>query len=145
MKVKGMMGSAVLCVVMGLLISGCAGGNYGTMKAVEGGGVTLDTLVRDWQSYNIFYGGTNPDRPIAVIFDPKSDGKTLEVEGRWWSASDEKTMRDVVGRVNMLQETVPRLWKILGPDDSLYGYAYTPLLRLNMTVVDQNTMRLISR
>ena len=145
MKVKGIMGSAVLCVVMGLLISGCAGGNYGTMTAVEGGEITLDTLVRDWQKYNIFYGGTNPDRPIAVVFDPKSDGKNLEAEGRWWSASDEKAVRDAVGRVNMLQETAPRLRKILGPDDSVYGYAYTPLLRLNMTVVDQNTMRLISR
>ena len=145
MKVKGMMGSAVLCVVMGLLISGCAAGNYGTMRQEEAGGMSLEVLLRDWQNYNIHYGGTNPDRPIAVIFDPKSDGKNIEVEGRWWSVSDEKAMRDAVGRVNMLQETVPRLWKILGPDDSLYGYAYTPLLRLNMTVVNQNTMRVITR
>ena len=71
---------------MGLLIAGCAGGNFGTMKPEDSGRVTLDSLVADWQSYNIYYGGMIPDRPIAILFDPKNDGKNVEVEGmRWWS------------------------------------------------------------
>jgi len=145
MDFKGMMTSVFLFVVMGLLIAGCAGGNFATMKPEDSGRVTLDTLVRDWQSYNVYYGGRNPDRPIAIIFDPKSDGKNIEVEGlRWWSVQDEKTLLDAVGRVKMLQETVPRLWKVLGPDDSLFGYAYTPLIRLNTVVVNENTIRMVS-
>ena len=83
--------------------------------------MTLETLLRDWQNYHVYYGGTNPDRPIVVLFDPKSDGKILDVEGRYWPVSDEKTMRDAVGRINMLPGTIPRLWRILGPDKSLYG------------------------
>jgi hypothetical protein len=144
MDFKGMMTSVVLFVVMGLLIAGCAGGNYATLKPEDSGRVTLDTLVRDWQNYNILYGGTNPDRPIAVLFDPKSDGKNIEVEGRWWKASDEKTMLDAVGRIKMLQETVPRLWKVMGPNDSLFGYVYTPLIRLNIVVVNENTIRMVT-
>ena len=145
MDFKGMMTSVFLFVVMGLLIAGCAGGNFATMKPEDSGRVTLDTLVRDWQSYNVYYGGRNPDRPIAIIFDPKSDGKNIEVEGlRWWSIQDEKTLLDAVGRVKMLQEIVPRLWKALGPDDSLFGYAYTPLIRLKPVVVNENTIRMVS-
>jgi hypothetical protein len=145
MDFKSMMTPVLLFVVMGLLIAGCAGGNFATMKAEDSGRVTLESLVRDWQNYNIYYGGSIPDRPIAIFFDPKNDGKTVEVEGlRWWKAGDEKTMLDAVGRVKMLQETVPRLWKVLGPDDSLFGYAYTPLIRLNIVVVNENTIRLVT-
>jgi hypothetical protein len=142
MKVKGVMGSAVLFVVMGLLISGCAGGNYGTMKAEDTGGVTLDSLVADWRNYNIYYGGSIPDHPIAILFDPKNDGKSVEVEGmRWWKAEDEKTMLDAVGRVKNVPGMIPSLKKVLGPDGSLFGYAYTQMLRLNIVVVNENTMR----
>jgi hypothetical protein len=144
MDFRGMMSAVVLFVVMTLLIAGCAGGNYATMKQEDSGRVTLDTLVGDWKNYNIYYGGTNPERPVAIIFDPKSDGKKIEVEGRWWLAGDEKTMLDVVGRVKNLVGTIPRLWKVLGPDDSLFGYAYTHLNRLNMVVVNENTIRMVT-
>ena len=145
MDFKGMMNSVFLFVVMGLLIAGCAGGNFATMKAEDSGRVTLDTLVGDWQNYNIYYGGSIPDRPIVIFFDPKNDGKTVEVEGlRWWKAGDEKTMLDSVGRVKNLPGTVPSLWKVLGPDGSLFGYAYTQLGRLNIVVVNENTIRLVT-
>ena len=143
MDIKRVMISVVLFTAMGLFIMGCAAGNIGTLKE-EPGQMTLDILLRDWQNYNIYYGGTNPDRPIVVLFDPKSDGKKLEVEGRYWPVSGEKAIRDAVGRINMLPGPIPRLWRILGPDGSLYGYAYTPLIKLNMTVVEQNTMRVMT-
>ena len=145
MNFKRMMISVFLFVVMGLLIAGCAGGNFARMKTEDSGRVTLDTLVADWQNYNIYYGGSIPDRPIVIFFDPKNDGKTVETEGmRWWKAGDEKTMLDAVGRVKNVPGTVPRLWKVLGPDDSLFGYAYTQLLRLNIVVVNENTIRLVT-
>jgi hypothetical protein len=146
MNVKAIMNSAVLCVVVGLLLSGCAGGNFGTMKQEEAGGMTLEALLRDWQSYNIHFAGISVEKPVAILFDPKNDGKNLEVEGlRWWSIKDQQTLRDGIGRVNMLQEHLPRIWKVLGPDDSVYGYVYTPAIRLNIVVVNENTMRVITR
>jgi hypothetical protein len=145
MHIKGVVTSVVLFMVMGLLIAGCAAGNYGKMREEESARMKLDTLLLDWQNHNIYYGGTNPDRPIAVLFDPKSDGKNLEVEGRWWSVSDEKTMLNAVGRINMLPGAIPRLWRVLGPDDSLYGYVYTPLMKLDITVVNEKTMRVMTR
>ena len=39
---------------------------------------------------------------------------------------------------------LPSLWKVLGPDGSLFGYAYTPLIRLNIVVVNENTIRRVS-
>jgi hypothetical protein len=142
MKVKGVMGSAVLCVLMGLLIAGCAGGNFGTIKQEEAGGMTLEGLLRDWQSYNIYFAGISVDKPVAILFDPKNDGKNLEAEGlRWWNIKDEKTLRDGIGRVNMLPEYLPRIWKILGPDGSVYGHVYTPAIRLNIVGVSENTIR----
>ena len=145
MDFKKMMKSVFLFVGMGLLIAACAGGNFATMKPEDSGRVTLESLVRDWQTYNVYYAGTIQDRPIVIFFDPKNDGKTVETEGlRWWKAGDEKTMQDAVGRVKNLPGTVPSLWKVLGPDGSLFGYAYTQLIRLNITVVNENTIRLVT-
>ena len=142
MVFKGMMTSVLLFVVMGLLIAGCAGGNYGTMKPEDSGRVTLESLVADWKNYNVYYGGMIPDSPVAILFDPKNDGKSVEVEGmRWWKAEDEKTMLNAVGRVKNVPGMIPSLKKVLGPDGSLFGYAYTQALRLNIVGVDENTIR----
>jgi hypothetical protein len=71
--------SVVLFVVAGLLLLGCAGGNYGTIRPEDSGRVTLDTLLCEWKNYNIYYGGTNPDRPIALLFDVEVDENTIRM------------------------------------------------------------------
>jgi hypothetical protein len=140
MNGKGVMASVAVVTATALFILGCAG-SFGRLK-VEEGGMTLDTLIHNWQQYNIYFFGTTASSPAAVLFDPKNDGKNLEVEGlRWQRIRDESTVRVMVGRVEVLTGGVPRLFKIVAPDDSIYGYVYTPANTLSIAVVNENTMR----
>jgi len=51
-------------------------------KSVEGGEITWIRWFGDWQKYNSFLRGTNPDQANSRCFAPlKSDGKNLEAEG----------------------------------------------------------------
>lgn len=130
------------------LLLGCAtSGGYGTMSVVEGGGMTPETLVNNSQNYNIYWAGIDPSTAVAVLFDPKNDGKTLEVGPRWTRVSDRGTVSNMVGVIKQLPGSggmTPRLFAIQGPDGSTYGYVYTVINHLVINVIDNKTMRVES-
>ena len=139
---------AVASILLLALVLGCAGGGgYGNMRVVEGGVMTPATLVNNCQNYDIYWAGIDPSTAIAVLFDPKNDGKTLQMGPRWGRVSDPSTVNSMVG---MIQQSVgsggfpPRLWVILGPDGSTFGYVYTVLNHLVIDVIDDKTMRVES-
>ncbi len=127
-------------LAMFALVAGCAG-NYGNMRVEDKGGMTVETLVNNSQNYNVWYGG-NPGYPVAVLFDPKTDGKTIKVADRWQSVTDQATINKYVQMVGMhgYGANIPRIWKLLGPNDSVFGYVYTAATSLSINVVDANTM-----
>ena len=136
-------------ILVGILIlgftAGCAAG-YGKMRVVEKGGMTLENLTDNWQNYEVYYYGDG-NRAIAVIFDPKTDEKTLKMGPRWDRMPDQNTLNKMVGYIK--QEPFrgvygPRLWTILGPDGSTYGYVYTVLTELLLEVIDEKTMLVVS-
>jgi hypothetical protein len=130
-------------VILSLFILGCAG-DYGKIRTVEEGEMTVATLADTWSNFNIYYAGSKPEIPVAVLFDPKNDGKNLQVDPRWERVTDEKTLRQMVDFIRTQPPrgvNMPRLWKVLGPDDTLYGYVYTLLVKLVITPIDQNTVR----
>ena len=136
-------------ILVGILIlgftAGCAAG-YGKMRVVEKGGMTLENLTDNWQNYEVYYYGDG-NRAIAVIFDPKTDEKTLKMGPRWDRMPDQNTLNKMVGYIK--QEPFrgvygPRLWTILGPDGSTYGYVYTVLTELLSEVIDEKTMLVVS-
>ncbi len=132
-----------VAIVLSVFVLGCAG-DYGKIKTVEEGEMTVATLVANWSNYNIYYAGSKPEIPIAVLFDPKNDGKNLQVDPRWERVTDEKTLRQMVNFIRLQTPkgvNMPRLWKVLGPDDTLYGYVYTILVKLVITPIEQNTVR----
>jgi hypothetical protein len=141
-KVHGMILAGIL--ILGLA-GGCAGG-YGKMRVVDKDGMTVETLVNNWQNYDVHYYGDG-NRAIAVIFDPKTDGKTLKMGPRWDRMPDQSTLNRMVGYIR--QEPFrgvygPRLWRILGPEDSTYGYVYTVLTELLLEVIDEKTMLVVT-
>jgi hypothetical protein len=132
-------------ILAGLLIvaviAGCAGG-YGRMKPVEKGGMTVDTLVDNWQDFAIYYAGDG-HRASAIVFDPKDDGRTLKMGPRWDRMPDQDTLNKMVGYIK--QQTprgvfAPQLWTIFSPDGSSYGYVYTIVRELVISVIDEKTM-----
>jgi hypothetical protein len=130
-------------LILSLFILGCAA-DYGKIRTVEEGGMTVEALVGSWSNFNMYYAGSKPEIPVAVLFDPKNDGKNLQVDPRWEKVTDEKTLQQMVHFIKTQPPrgvNMPRLWKVLGPDGTLYGYVYTLLVNLVITPIDQNTVR----
>jgi hypothetical protein len=125
------------------LVLGCAGvGGYGNIRVVEGGGMTVQTLVNNWQDYNVYSAGLG-DLAAAVVFDPKNDGKTLNMGPRWDRVTDQNSLNAMIGLLaqrSPVGMNMPRLWAIVSPDGSTYGYVFTILDHLVIDVIDNNTM-----
>ena len=128
-------------LMMLVLFVGCAG-VYDNLVPADKGQMTVETLVNNYQNYNVYYLG-DFSLPYAVLFDPKEDGKTVKVGDRWEKVPDQDTARKQVGQIGSLVGRgvyMPRLWKLVGPDGSLFGYVYTAAVQLGSNVVDANTM-----
>jgi hypothetical protein len=135
---------AVASILLFAIVLGCAGGGgYGTMRVEEGGGMTPETLANNWQNYDIYWAGIDASTAIAVLFDPKNDGKTLQIGPRWGRVSDQASVNRMVG---LIKQSVgsggfpPRLFAIVGPDGSTFGYVYTVINHLVINVIDEKTM-----
>jgi hypothetical protein len=102
-------------------------------------------LKENSQKYNILATGVELNVPSAIIFDRKDDNREIMGE-RWWELKDYKAVSETVDWIEA-QEPVggyyPRLWKILGPDEHLYGYMFTAWDHAVMFVGDDKTMRVM--
>jgi len=124
------------------LVVGCTS-DYGKIRTVEKGGMTIEALVSNWSSYNIYYAGTKPEVPVAILFDPKDDGKTVNVSPKWEKVRNETSVQQMVHFIKMQGGQglgTPTLWKVLGPDDSLFGYAYILFFEPIIRSIDQKTI-----
>ena len=128
-----------------LIVAGC--GSYGKLRLQVGPGetVTIQQLKENWEKYHILATGVEPNVPSAIIFDRKDDGREIIGE-RWWELKDYKSVSDTIDWIELQISTgpyYPRLWKILGPDDHLYGYMFTAWDHAVMPVGDDKTMRVM--
>ena len=130
-------------VLLGLL-SGCGvSQNYGKNVAASRGPnpMAIQTLTENWQDYTIYYSGVSAQRPYAVAFDPKNDDKTLDCKG-WTKIGSEESLTNILGMMKTFMTGSQKLFKILGPDDHLYGYLYTPVGAAKSKVTGPNTLLL---
>ena len=142
MAMKNLKRLAIAGFLAFLLLSGCAGG-YGKLRVEPNSAMTVETLLRESDRYVMYSDGVYPNFPAAVIFDPKEDSRGITVGPRWDKVADRNKAESLVGLIRQQPgrgPNIPRLWRILGPDDYLYGYVYTWLTRLDMKVVDETTL-----
>jgi len=133
---------AVGVIALLLIASGC--GSYGKLRLQSGPGETMTTqqMKENWQKYNVLATGVELNVPSAIIFDRKEDGREIIGE-RWWMLKEEKDVHETIDRIESqlpLAPFYPRLWKMLGPDDHLYGYIFTAWDHAVMTIGDDKTM-----
>ncbi len=125
------------------LTSGCSTvkgyGKLGYAQTTEPK-MTLDQLVKNWKDYDIYYSGVDKDRYIiGVMFDPKQDERKL-VGHEWWAPVEtQEDLSQNIRWINVLP-LEPQLWKILGPDNQLYGYIYTARHPVIIKVIDDRTL-----
>jgi hypothetical protein len=125
------------------IVAGC--GSYGKLRLQSGPGETVTTqqLKENWEKYHILATGVEANVPSAIIFDWKDDGREIIGE-RWWELKDYKSVSETIDRIEAQVSTggyYPRLWKILGPDEHLYGYMFTAWDHAVMLIGDDKTMR----
>lgn len=133
---------AVICSIWAILISGCSG--YGKLKyrSQYREKVTIQELIENSDDYHIHYSGYAINNSSGIMFDPKKDGKTLTPSDRWTSVEDRKRVTEVVSWLQLHNHPgyYLRLYKILGPDDQLYGYLFTGWHHVVFKVVDERTL-----
>ena len=130
-------------------IAGCSWFmSYGKLTPAYGPSekVTIQELQKNWRAYTVYYAalhaGVSTDHPSAVMFDPKNDDKTLTVS-RWAKVEDKKSLTDMIDTIQNVYTVggyYPRLWKLLGPGDELYGYVFTSWDHVEARVIEPGTM-----
>ena len=143
-KVKKRIGF-VLLISLFFVVAGC--GSYGRLRLQYGPAetMTIQQLKENWEKYHILATGVEPNVPSAIVFDRKDDGREIIGE-RWWELKDYKSVSETIGwlaREISPGPYYPRLWKILGPDDHLYGYMFTSWDSAVMIVGEDKTLRLL--
>ena len=132
----------LLLISLLVMVTGCA--SYGRLRLQSRPGETMTTqqLKEGWEKYHILATGVEPAIPSAIIFDRKDDGREIIGE-RWWELKDYKSVSETIDWIvahGSVAEYYPRLWKMLGPDDHLYGYMFTAWDHATMTIGDDKTM-----
>jgi uncharacterized protein YceK len=141
--------SIFIITILILLMSGCA--NYGKLR-VESQDVynantrysekmTIEKLLQNWQDYDIYYAGYKASQATGIMFDPKNDDRKL-ING-WWEKIDSKEKLDYVVKwvgFGAQKYYGNYLYKMIGPDQKLYGYVFTPYTQVVFKSVGDKTM-----
>ncbi len=138
-----------LMILFGFFMVSCAtdtGPRFVDLRAKKQQQIKQE-LENNWPRYSIYY---IPER--AVLFDPKDDGNTLVVSGRWIRFGDDKKAWVEILRENTqtsdnifdtLLRTTTGFQEIIGPDEQFFGYLIHQKMDLvALKVIDRNTMRI---
>ena len=138
-----------LMILFGFFMVSCAtdtGPRFVDLRAKKQQQIKQE-LENNWPRYSIYY---IPER--AVMFDPKDDGNTLVVSGRWIRFGDDKKAWMEILRENTqtsdsifdtLLRTTTGFQEIIGPDEQFFGYLIHQKMDLvALKVIDRNTMRI---
>lgn len=130
----------LLIILMGLvLFTGCViRMGYGRITAAPKE-KTIEGLLENWKDFDVYYSGLNPDRPSGLMFDPKHDDREL-IGKRWEPVHDREAIERIVMWLGVNDVFQPRLLRILGPEQVLYGYVYTGWNQVVARSVDVRTM-----
>ena len=109
--------------------------------------MTIEALEEFWEDYTVYFtgccGGLQPlkGHPSAVMFDPKGDDKELVGE-RWLKVETKYRLNKLITAVQKserFESYYPSLYRIIGPDDELYGYMFTSWRHVVMKPMDDKT------
>ena len=128
----------VLIVLVAFLIPGCSM-LKGSGKIWAEHKVTIRDLERDWNDYAVYYAGLSEKNAAALMFDFKNDDRKL-LGKRWTEVKDKKTLSTIIGWIQTYTRYDPSVWKILGPNNHLFGYVFAPQTPITMKVIDDRTL-----
>lgn len=101
--------------------------------------VNIDYLMENWLDFHVYYYGYSVKDPWAVLFDPKTDGKRIDA-GKWYRVTDRQELEGLYTWNRSRGQMFVKLYRVLGPDDQLYGYMYSKRRDVNIRAVDASTL-----
>ena len=132
----------VISAVLAFFLYGCLSlGSYGRLRlqSINGDMVTIQTLKDKWQEYTIYYAGPGVQNPSAIMLDPKDDNRNI-VNNGWVKVEEQETLSELIIWIRANAKFEPKLWKILAPDNQLYGFMYTSWGHAHIKVIDDKTL-----
>ncbi len=144
MKKTKKRGLIILGLILAFFISGCMGmTGQGRLDTGFSGGETstLQTLMNDWQEYDVSYAGYYAENAIAVVFDKKDDGRPIRLPGvNWTKIADENTLKVALIGMQANNDFYARVWRVVGEGDRSHGYLYTGWDLVNVYSTDENSV-----
>lgn len=113
----------LLCVM--LSAAGCSG--FGTLQVecAYNCGYEVQAIMDDFEEYHVYYAGQDPGLPAGILFDPKNDSRRIQ-PGRWKKVVSKDLARDIIRVLEADPQFHPKLMRVLGAKDQMYGILYTP-------------------
>jgi hypothetical protein len=129
---------ASVTVMLAVLVAayGCA--NYGVIRPA-GNEMPIETLVNNWEDYDVSWTGLSLGEPTALMFDAKGDGKKL-VGDIWHKGESKESLLAFVSSLQANQIFYPFVSRILGSDGQFYGYLYSGWRRTVVKPMDETTV-----
>ena len=121
---------------------GCYGLNtYGKLEVELGhrGKITIEDLVENWSTYDVYYAGLSVKNPSAIMFDPGRNNRKL-VNDKWIAVRNKSELISLVRWMNANINFPPDLMCILGPNTHLYGYIYSAWSHVLIIAIDERTL-----
>lgn len=101
-------------------------------------GEKLEDLLARWEAHDVYATVWRGAQVRAIIFDPKDDGKKI-IPDRWVKVQRKEELSRFLAHMEAGQS--PRLFSILGPQESFFGYIYTVNFDIQTQMVDEETIR----
>lgn len=128
-------------MVLLVLLSGCATYGKVLLEPRTGSYMTIEKLEENWDQYTVhstdYWREGNPG---GILFDPKDDQNTL-TSGAWREVGDQQSLSQLI---NSIQGSRGRLYRIIGPEDEIFGYLYMYVkpnrVKFFVKVIDQNEL-----
>jgi hypothetical protein len=98
----------------------------------------LEDLVARWEAHDVYATIWRGAQVRAIIFDPKDDSKQI-IADRWVKVQSKEELSRFLA--HMEAGHTPRLFSILGPQESFFGYIYTVNVDIQTQMVNEQTIR----
>ena len=125
-------------------MAGCASHGKLSVAPKDEHDALLADLAAHTDQYVVHYHGNSEKIVSGILFDPKNDDKNIRPEGVLWEeVSSSETIAGVIDSIerNDYPGYIPRLFRILGPEEDIYGYLFTGWSYLVIKPVDEQTLR----
>ena len=132
--------SILVFALIALYCAACVPSDHYGRLVIDGPDMTIQQLFDRWQDYNVSYAGVEADIPNAILFDPKGDDKTITLHPYWSPVRDREELQDLLAGIWSFKLDPPRLYKIIGPNNLVFGYLYTLDTYAHIKVIDDNTL-----